>query len=79
MEIWLEPWHDGVLLHHYARLDAGPSPTGADPPATGAVDAAAASRERERRVRAWKRSVHALKDELEAGREPGTAAVVAAG
>ncbi len=36
-------------------------------------------RERAERTRAWKRAVHALKDELEAGRAPGTPAAPQAG
>ncbi len=58
MEIWLEPVADGVVLHYLVRADA------ADP---------RPDRLRERRTRAWKRHAHLLKDELEAGREPGRA------
>jgi hypothetical protein len=57
MEIWLEPVADGVVLHYLVR---------ADPTAPGRAD-----RRREQRTRAWKQHVHRLKDELEAGREPG--------
>jgi hypothetical protein len=60
MEIWLEPWGDGVLLHWYLRAEP-------DRPRTRRTD-----RMRERRVRAWKAHVHALKDRLEHGREPGS-------
>ena len=56
MEIWLEPVADGVVLHYLVRAEA------ADP---------RPERLRERRTRAWKRHAHLLKDELEAGREPG--------
>jgi hypothetical protein len=58
MEIWLEPWGDGVLLHWYLR--ARPSEA-----------RRRTARERDRRARAWKAHAHALKDRLEAGREPG--------
>jgi hypothetical protein len=64
-EIWLEPWRDGTVVHLFLRLD----------PSGSKVDARGAERERVRRVLAWKRTVHALKDELEAGRAPGEAAV----
>ena len=64
-EIWLEPWGDGVLLHWYLRCD------------TGAVAPKRLDRERRRRAQEWKRVVHALKDELEGGREPGTGALKA--
>jgi hypothetical protein len=68
LEIWLEPVADGVLVHHYARLDR----PGVPEPAAGDVAGwRRASRERARRARAWKRSVWSLKDELEAGRAPG--------
>ena len=56
MEIWLEPFGDGVILHYLLWVDG-------------------VGRRQERalqgRVRRWKRQVHRLKDELEAGREPG--------
>jgi hypothetical protein len=72
LEIWLEPVGDGVLLHHYARLDR-PGPDGvAAPAATDPRGRRRDARARARRARAWKRTVWALKDELEAGREPGT-------
>jgi len=56
MEIWLEPFGDGVILHYLLW-----------------VDEVSRRKERalQRRVRDWKRQVHRLKDELEAGREPG--------
>ena len=72
VEIWLEPHGDGVLLHHYQRLDPVDPRTGA--PRAEPVDLVGwrrAARERDRRARAWKRQVWALKDELEAGRAAG--------
>jgi hypothetical protein len=57
MEVWLEPYADGVLVHYYLRADL---------PRGESVRAA-----RERRRRDWKRRIHAVKDRLEAGREPG--------
>lgn len=59
MEIWLEPWGDGVLVHWYLRADPAPGRS-------------RSSRGVDRRVREWKSHVHALKDQLEAGREPGS-------
>jgi hypothetical protein len=73
LEIWLEEVGDGVLLHHYARLDPVDRQTGGPRPVP--VDAAGwrrASRARGRRARAWKQVVWSLKDELEAGRPAGT-------
>jgi hypothetical protein len=59
MEIWLESWGDGVIVHWYLR------------PAPARV-ARRPERERADRVLRWKRQVHALKDRLEADREPGS-------
>ena len=80
LEIWLEQVGDGVLVHHYARLDPVD-------PATGAARALPhdaggwrrAARARARRARAWKRSVWALKDELERGRPVGAPRAQVAG
>lgn len=62
MEVWLEPYGDGVIVHHYVRCD---------PAGGGVLAPAAAARERRRRQRHAKRVFWALKDELEAGRPPG--------
>ncbi|GAB2680251.1 polyketide cyclase / dehydrase and lipid transport [Thalassiella azotivora] len=62
-EVWLEPWGDGVLVHHYLRLDPV---DGGDRLSPRRADA-----ERRRRALAWKAHVHALKDALERGRRPG--------
>ena len=72
VEIWLEQRGDGVVLHHYQRLDPVDARSGT--PHAVPTDLAGwrrAARERDRRARAWKRHVWALKDELEAGRAPG--------
>ena len=72
VEIWLEPVLDGVLLHHYLRLDR-PGPDGAPlPAATDPRGRRRDARARARRAREWKWTAWALKDELEAEREPGT-------
>ena len=65
-EIWLEPWRDGVLVHFYLRAEPAAVTAGWTPAAMG--------RERRRRAQQWKRAVHALKDSLERGRQPGEAA-----
>jgi len=71
-ELWLETVLDGVLVHYYLRADDAVSPAPADPAERSDVAARrAGDRLRDRRARAWKRSVNALKDELEAGRAPG--------
>ncbi len=72
LEIWLEEVSDGVLVHHYARLDPVDPATGdARPLPTDLSGWRRAARARAARARAWKRSVWALKDELETGREVG--------
>jgi hypothetical protein len=50
MEIWIEPYRDGVLVHHYVRAMRGPR---------APRDVAT------RHTLRWKRAVHALKDSLE--------------
>jgi hypothetical protein len=55
-EIWLEPWHDGTVLHLIQRLE----------PASAPRSAAAGQRAQAARVLAWKRHALRLKDELEA-------------
>ncbi len=72
-EIWLEPFGDGVVVHHYLRADptrpgSQTEPLEGDP----AKQRRQADRIRRRHALAWKRSVNALKDELEAGRPAGT-------
>jgi hypothetical protein len=74
IEIWLEAVGDGVLVHHYARLDP-PAPDGsARPEPTDVAGWRRAARARGVRARAWKQSVWALKDDLERGRAVGTPA-----
>jgi hypothetical protein len=72
LEIWLEEVGDGVLVHHYARLDPVDRATGGPRPLpTDSAGWRQAARARARRARAWKRDVWALKDELEADRPAG--------
>lgn len=61
-EIWLEPVRDGTVVHCYLR---------GEPPGGVRRTGRAADRLRRARTLAWKRWVHALKDELEAGRPAG--------
>jgi hypothetical protein len=58
MEVWLEPYGDGVLVHHYVRCD----------PSDGRT---VTPRERRRRQTRAKEIFWALKDELEGDRAPG--------
>ena len=52
MEVWLEPFRDGVVVHHYVRGHRG---------LRAPRDVAT------RHTLRWKRAVHALKDRLEGG------------
>ena len=58
MEVWLEPYGDGVLLHHYVRCDR-------------ADRRPVSRRERRRRQTHAKAVFWAVKDELEGDRRPG--------
>jgi len=62
-ELWLEPFRDGVVVHYLLRADL--------PGTQGPVSPRLVERLRRARTTAWKRSVNALKDELEGGRRPG--------
>lgn len=68
LEVWLEAVGDGVVVHHYARLD----PAGEGSSATGMRAVRRAARARDRHARAWKRVVWSLTDDLDRGRAPGT-------
>ncbi len=73
LELWLEPVGDGVLVHHYVRLDPT-VPGSATEPRPGPADSAGwrrAARMRARYAGRWKRHAWTLKDELEGARRPG--------
>ncbi len=65
-EIWLEPWQDGVIVHWFLR--SGLPPRGSRD--TGLRDGDG-DRLRRRYATAFKRRIHALKDDLERGRPAG--------
>ena len=67
VEIWLEPVKDGVVVHHYLRLD----PADFAGQTTSRLKRRAA-RSRERYATSWKQSVWALKDAIEGGRAVGS-------
>ncbi|MFN8125834.1 MAG: polyketide cyclase / dehydrase and lipid transport [Candidatus Nanopelagicales bacterium] len=73
VEIWLEPFGDGAIVHYYLRAD----PTVADAPgrARALPDSPrgrrTADRLRRRQALAWKQTVWALKYEMEGDRAPG--------
>ena len=72
VEIWLQEIGDGVLVHHYVRLDPCGRDGVAAPPPSDAAGWRRAARARRARALAWKRSVWALKDECEGSRHVGT-------
>jgi hypothetical protein len=65
-EIYLESWHDGTVVHLFLRLELPDDRNGP----------AHAEQVVRQRTLGWKRTIHRLKDELEAGRAAGTAAQV---
>ena len=62
MEVWLEAFGDGVIVHYYLRAERAGRPH---------ASVREATREVRRRQRAAKRVFWALKEELEAGRPAG--------
>lgn len=77
MEIWLEAFGDGVILHYYLRVDPTQPGTKTElaPFAQTMTGEREAAKVRVARAKRWKQLVWALKDELEAGREPGSTAL----
>ncbi|WP_206443302.1 polyketide cyclase / dehydrase and lipid transport [Candidatus Protofrankia californiensis] len=67
-EIWLEPWGDGVVVHVFLRADATRR---GQPAQVHQLRPRVAARWAKRRSLHTKRQLNALKDVLEAGREPG--------
>lgn len=71
LEIWIEPVADGCIVHHYLRGEPSADGRTPDPwPDTPAGWRRAAA-ERARRAKAWKRSIWALKRDLEGNRPAG--------
>lgn len=72
-EIWLESYRDGVVVHHYLRAE--PTEPGSTTRPRRITDSArgrrAADRLRRQHALSWKRTIWALKDELEGDRRPG--------
>jgi hypothetical protein len=72
-EIWLEGYRDGVLVHYYLRAE--PTEPGSATKPRNLTGSPRAQRElteiRVRHALRWKRTVWALKDELESGRAIG--------
>jgi hypothetical protein len=76
-EIWLEPWQDGVVVHWFLR--AGLPPRGSRDTGlplrgsrgSGSLTERECARLRHRYATAFKRRIHALKDDLERGRPAG--------
>jgi hypothetical protein len=73
LEIWIEPFADGCVLHHYLRGEPTKDGRTPDPWPDTPSGWRAAARERAKRAKAWKRSVWALKQALEGDRAAGEA------
>ncbi len=73
LEIWIEPFADGCIVHHYLRGE--PSDDGRTPAPWPDTPKGwrAAAKERARRATAWKRTVWELKREVEQQRPAGAA------
>jgi hypothetical protein len=71
VEIWLEPFADGCIVHHYLRADATRDGRTPAPYPDTPAGWRRAARDRAARATAWKRHIWALKAELEAGRPAG--------
>ena len=61
-EVWLEPWHDGTVVHLYVRLDPLASP----------VPARRVERMRSSLVRRWKQRMQAWRWAVDGDRVAGT-------
>jgi hypothetical protein len=72
-ELWLEGHGDGVIVHYYLRVDL--TVPGTRTQARSLPDSPRAHRQlralQVQHATRWKRTIWALKDELEAGRAPG--------
>lgn len=66
MEVWLEPYGDGVIVHYYLRAD--PTPPG-HPTGVATVHWRRALKEIQRRQRMTKRVFWSMKDVLEGSRK----------
>lgn len=71
MEIWLEPAHDGCIVHHFLRAEPSTDGRTGTPWADTPRGWRAAARERHGRATAWKLRVWALKREVEGARNAG--------
>jgi hypothetical protein len=76
VELWLEPFGDGAIVHYYLRAD--PTVDGAGAQARTLPDSPrgrrTADRLRRRHALRWKQTIWALKRELEGDRVPGDGA-----
>ena len=74
-EIWLDPWHDGVIVHWFLRADpatrARVRPVGTRPLPTRPLPSRALVRLRRGYAEAYKGHIHAFKDQVESGRPAG--------
>lgn len=73
LEVWIEPFADGCILHHYLRGEPSDDGRTAKPWPDTASGWRAAAAERGRRATAWKNSVWELKYRLEGDRPAGVA------
>lgn len=71
LEIWLEEYADGCIVHHYLRAEPSSDGTTAQPWPDTPAGWRKAAEHRAKRAKAWKRAIWALKAELEGERPAG--------
>lgn len=71
LEIWLEPFADGCIVHHYLRAEPSNDGRTPDPLPDTPAGWRKAAKLRAARATAWKTSVWELKAQLEQGRAAG--------
>ncbi|HRY10291.1 MAG: polyketide cyclase / dehydrase and lipid transport [Actinobacteria bacterium] len=71
LEIWIEPVADGCIVHHYLRGEPSADGRTPDPWPDTPAGWRRAAKERARRAKAWKRTIWALKRDLEGDRVAG--------
>lgn len=72
MEIWLEEFSDGTIVHYYLRADPSSDGRTPQPLSQDLAGRRRADRIRTQRALSWKQEVWALKDELERDRPVGS-------
>lgn len=73
LEVWIEPFADGCIVHHYLRAEPSQDGRTPNPWPDTAAGWRTAARHRARWAKTWKRNIWELKRRLEGDRPPGVA------